>query len=309
MNKLPTEEKSTQGSPAEQRLVYVMPEGGPVDHEMSLREFWNVLWRGKWLIIAVTTVFAVAAVTYALMAREWYRAEVLLAPADEKTTPSLGGQLGGLAALAGVSVSGGGDSAEAIAVLQSREFAREFIEEFGLLTVFFADDWDEVGNRWLGENPEKWPDVRDAVKYFHENVLRVSEDRQTRMVTLAIEWTDPDAAAEWASALARRLNIRLRERALREAEGNVAYLRAEIAATNVVTLQQAIGRLLESELQKLMVARGNEDFAFRVIDSASTPKERARPKRALVAVIGTLLGGMVGVFFVLIWNALRPSSA
>jgi hypothetical protein len=76
------------------------------------------------------------------MAREWYRAEVLLAPADEKDSASLGGQLGGLAALAGVRVGSGGESAEAIAVLRSREFAREFIEDFDLLTVFFADEWD-----------------------------------------------------------------------------------------------------------------------------------------------------------------------
>jgi hypothetical protein len=52
------------------------------------------------------------------------------------------------------------------------------------------------------------------------------------MVTLAIEWTQPEVAAEWANALVQRLNRRLRERALREAETNVAYLQAEMARTN-----------------------------------------------------------------------------
>lgn len=298
-----------KGSPVPaERLVYVMPEqalGGPADDAMSLREHWNVLWRGKWLIIAVTAVFAIAAVTYALMAHEWYRAEVLMAPADEKASASLGGQLGGLAALAGVTVGSGGESAEAIAVLESREFAREFIEDLDLLTVFFADDWDAQQERWRGNDPSKTPDIRDGVKYFHENVLRVSEDRQTQMVTLAIEWTQPELAAEWANALAQRLNIRLRDRALREAETNVAYLQAEIVRTNVVTLQQSIGRLLENELQKLMLARGNEDFAFRIVDRAWPPKERVRPKRALIAVIGTLAGGALGVVWVLITHAMR----
>ena len=311
MNKLPTEEKDPQGSPAEQRLVYVLPEqalGGPADDEMSLRELWNVLWRGKWLIVAVTAVFAIVAVTYALLAGEWYRAEVLLAPADERATMSLGGQLGGLAALADIKVGGGGESAEAIAVVRSRKFARDFIEDFDLLTVFFADDWDAQRERWRGDDPSKTPEIRDGVKYFHKNIFSVSEDRQTRMVTLAIEWTEPEVAAEWANALVQRLNIRLRERALREAETNVAYLQAEIARTNVVTLQQSIGRLLESELQKLMLARGNEDFAFRIIDGASPPKERVWPKRALIAVIGTFLGGMLAVLGVLLAHAFRPES-
>lgn len=291
-----------------ERLVYVMPEQGlvgPAGDEISLRELWSILWTGRWWIIAVTALFAMAAVAYALLASEWYRAEVLLTPADEKATTSLGGQLGGLAALAGVNVGRGGDSAEAVAVLKSREFARDFIEDFDLLKVFFADDWDAERQRWRTDDPRKTPDVRDAVKYFHDRVLRVSEDRQTGMVSLAIEWTEPELAAEWANALVRRLNSRLRERALREAGANVAYLQAEIARTNVVTLQQSIGRLLESELQKLMLARGNEDFAFRIVDAASPPKERVRPKRTLISIIGTLLGGAVGVFSVLIAHAMR----
>ena len=306
-----TEEKDRQGSPAEQRLVYVVPEqafGGQADDEISLRELWNLLWRGKWLIVAITVLFAIAAVTYALMAREWYLAEVLLAPADEKTGPSLGGQLGGLAALAGVNVGAGGDSAEAIAVLTSRDFAREFIEDFDLMPVFFADDWDAQQERWRGTDPKRTPDIRDGVKYFHNNILRVSEDLQTGMVTLSIEWTQPERAAEWANALVQRLNVRLRERALREAETNVVYLQAEMARTNMVTLQESVGRLLENELQKLMLARGNEDFAFRIVDAASPPKDRVRPKRALIAVIGTLLGGALGLFGVLIAHAMRSEA-
>jgi uncharacterized protein involved in exopolysaccharide biosynthesis len=299
---MPTKYKVPDGSSTEQRVVYVVPEQALDDDQISLRELWNVLWRGKWLVVAITTVFAIAAVTYALVAEEWYRAEVLLVPADEKASASLGGQLGGLAALAGVRVGGGGDSNEGVAVLRSREFAREFIKEFDLVTVFFAEDWDVQQERWRTDDP---PDIRDAVKYFHEKVIRVSEDRRTRMVTLAVEWIEPAVAAEWANALVQRVNSRLRERALREASANVAYLQGEIARTKVVTLQQSIGRLLESELQKLMLARGNEDFAFRIVDPASPPKERIRPKRSLIAGIGILLGGALGLFAVFVAHSMR----
>jgi uncharacterized protein involved in exopolysaccharide biosynthesis len=125
------------------------------------------------------------------------------------------------------------------------------------------------------------------------------------MVTLAVEWIEPAVAAEWANALVQRVNSRLRERALREASANVAYLQGEIARTKVVTLQQSIGRLLESELQKLMLARGNEDFAFRIVDPASPPKERIRPKRSLIAGIGILLGGALGLFAVFVAHSMR----
>ena len=290
-----------------ERIVYVMPEqgyGGTADDEINLRELWDILWQGKWLIIAMTVAFAVASVLYALAQTEWYRAEVLLAPAEERSTQGLGGQLGGLAALAGVSVGGGG-SAEALAVLRSREFARAFIDDLELVPLFFHKQWDAANGGWLGDDPEDWPEIRDAIRYFRDNVLNVSEERDTGLVTLAVEWTDPEIAADWARELVVRLNERLRERALKEAETNVAYLHAELAQTSVVTLQQSIGRLLESELQKLMLARGNEEFAFRVIDGASPPKERVRPKRALIAMVGTMLGGMLAVFGVFLLHALR----
>jgi uncharacterized protein involved in exopolysaccharide biosynthesis len=186
------------------------------DEEIRLADLWNVVWSGKWRIIGVTFVFAVLSVVYALVATEWFRAEVLLAPAEERNVSPLQTQLGGIAALAGLSI-GSGDTVEAVATLKSREFAREFIEDHGLLTVLFADEWDAAGQRWLVDDPRDQPDMRDAVRYFHDHILRVSEDRATGLVTLAVEWTDPVAAAEWASVLVNRLNSRMRDRALEEA--------------------------------------------------------------------------------------------
>ena len=273
---------------------------------ISLRQIWQILWKGKGIVIASTIIFAVGSVAYALLAKEIYRAEVLLVPAAEQSAPSLGGQLGGIAALAGVNV-GDGKDVEALAVLQSRKFARDFIEQLDLLPVFFEKNWDAANKRWVQEDLNEIPDVRDGVKLFHEKVLSVSEERSTGLVTLAVEWTDPDIAAAWAGILVERLNDRLREKALQEAETNVAYLQSELASTTLVTLQESIGRLLESELPKLMLAKGNEEFAFKIVDPAVSPKHRVRPKRALTAIIGTILGGLLGIFMVLVGHSGRAA--
>jgi len=291
-------------------LVYVSP--GPVfsgvsDDKISLRQIWRILWRGKGTVIAATTIFALGSIAYALLAKEIYRAEVLLAPAAEQSTPMIGGQLGGLAALAGLSV-GEGNDVVSLAVLQSREFARDFIEQLDLMPIFFEEEWDAEKNRWREDDPTEAPDVRDGVKFFHEEIFEVSEERRTGLVTLAIEWTDPDVAAEWASILVHRLNDRLRERALQEAQTNVAYLQSEMAKATLVTLQESIGRLLEAELPKLMLAKGNEEFAFKIVDPAVPPRERVRPKRALTAIIGTILGGLLGIFIVLVGHSGRAGT-
>ncbi len=291
-------------------LFYVSP--GPVfsgvsNDKISLRQIWRILWRGKRTVIAATTILALGSIAYALLAKEIYRAEVLLAPAAEQSIPMIGGQLGGLAALAGISV-GEGNDVVSLAVLQSREFARDFIEQLDLMPIFFEEEWDAEKNRWRVDDPTEAPDVRDGVKFFHERIFEVSKERRTGLVTLAIEWTDPDVAAEWASILVHRLNDRLRERALQEAQTNVAYLQSEMAKATLVTLQESIGRLLEAELPKLMLAKGNEEFAFKIVDPAVPPRLRVRPKRALTAIIGTILGGLLGIFIVLVGHSGRAGT-
>lgn len=285
-----------------ERVVYVMPgasAGHPDNDSIDLARIWNVLWSKKWLIAAVTAVFAAASIIYALTLTHWYRSEVLLAPADEQVmNTGIMGQLGNLAGLAGISVGGGG-SVEALAVLTSRDFTRAFIEEQNLLPVLFADRWDAENEVWLDEDPENWPDLDDAVQYFNSSLRAVSEDRQTKLVTVAVEWTDPELAARWVALLVTRLNDYMRNRASKEAQANIEYLQAELETTSTFALQQAIGNLLEREHQKLMLARGNDEFSFRVIDGAVVPDSPSRPNRRLMVIVATLFGGVVAVFFVL----------
>lgn len=287
-------------------VIYVMPEAirASGSERVNLLELWNVLFGGKWLIIIVTAAFAIGSIILTLNATEWYRVEVLLAPADEKSTAGVASQLGSLVGLAGISVGGNGN-AEAIAVLTSRSFTRSFIDENRLLPKLFEDDWDSASEDWKDPDPTKQPDIRDAVRRFNEEIRRVSEDTRTGLVTLSIEWTDPAIAAEWANSLVARLNDYMRQRALTEAEVNIAFLEAELAKANIATLRQSIGRLLETELQKLMLARGTEEFAFRVIDSADPPKYRARPKRTIFVILATGIGGFLAICFLLIRNAVR----
>jgi len=275
----------------------------------------TTVWRGRWLILAFIVGLGLLSVAHALLTTEWYEAEVVLTPTGSKNTEGLANALGGLAGglgalgLAGITL-GGRDSAEPIGVLKSREFAREFIENQGLLHVLLADKWDAKAGRWRQTNPKKQPDIRDAVNFFHKRVLIVREDKKTELVTVDVEWTNAEAAASWANIIVDRLNEQMRARALAEAQANVDYLRNELAQTNVVAVQQAIAKLLEAEMQKVMVARGNKQFAFRVVDPAVVPKWRSWPKRTVVVALGILAGGLAGLMAVFVRESYkgRPST-
>jgi uncharacterized protein involved in exopolysaccharide biosynthesis len=287
-----------------ERLVYVMSRDDPTgraDNEIDLFKLWNTLWRSRWLIVATTAVFGLGAAIVASLLPPVYSANVVLAPVKgDDVLGGLAGSLGGLASLAGIRAGGSGNI-EAVAVLRSRDFARAFIEDENLLPVLFPDNWDAAAGRW---KQEPGPDYAQAARFFVGRVRRVDEDR-SGLVTLSIDWRDPEQAAAWANLLAARLNDHMRKRALAEAEENVNYLRHEFESTSVVPLQQSIGGLLENEMQKLMLARGNAEFAFRIIDRAEVSRAKLKPRVTLIVVLAAFFGGVFSVFVVLVRDMIR----
>ena len=300
-----SERQSPEDARSDDKVVYVVSPDGRSGRELNLIDLSEILWRGRLLVILVTAVAAATSIAYSLLVTEWYRADVLLIQNDDNSGQMLTRQLGGLGNLVGLAGlnAGTADSTEALAVLKSREFAHSFIRDRGLLPVLLHDKWDNEAKAWKASNPEDQPDIRDAVEFFDANVRSVTRDARNRLVTLSIRWTDPELAADWATDLVARLNETMRSRALREAERNVAYLEEQLAKTNIATLRDSIGNLLETELQKLMLAKGNDEFAYRVVDPAQVPKRRDWPRRSLIVVVATMLGGALGLLIVLIRHA------
>jgi uncharacterized protein involved in exopolysaccharide biosynthesis len=244
-------------------------------------------------------LFGIVAAIYSLMATEWYRTDVVMVPVDRRSSQSGLGQLSGLANLAGISIGQGGNQ-EAIAVLGSKSYVREFITKYKLAPVLLAE----------GEASEdSKSDIREAVRIFEKLVRAVEFDRKTGLVTLTMRWTDPNTVARWANDYVQGVNDRMRLQALRESERNVAYLNKEMSSTTVVSMQQSLGRVLESEMQKLMLARGNVEFAFKVVDPGYPPDRRFSPQRTLTVLIAMFLGGLCSVLFVFARNALLARRA
>ncbi len=280
-----------------------------VNEEIDLRALAATLWKGRWLIIIITGLCAMGAAAYALLATEWYESTVVMVPSDTKSLSGGLGQLSGLASLAGVNLGAVGSSQTPIAVLKSRDFARKFIEDESLLTVLLADKWDAAQRKWKSDDPAQQPDIRDAVKYFDEKVRSIGEDKKSGLVTLSVTWKDPTTSAAWANALVSRINDDLRGQALAEAERNIKYLQVEMAGTNITSLQQSTGRVLEAEMQKALLARGGAEYAFKVVDVAIPPRKAVRPQRALLVVGGFLAGLFLSMFFVLARRALLAPKA
>jgi uncharacterized protein involved in exopolysaccharide biosynthesis len=90
-----------------------------------------------------------------------------------------------------------------------------------------------------------------------------------------------------------------RNKAITESENNIVYLNSEAAKTDVVGVKQAIYSILQKEISKIMLARGDEEYALKVLDPATPPEKPTLPPM-IVWVIGGFFGGLglsMGVAF------------
>lgn len=266
----------------------------PSEDGIDLVRLWGILRAEKWLVAGITTFFAVVSIAYALLATPVYRAEVLLAPVTTDPRNDMAA-LGGLASLAGLNLNFGSDNMHAVAVLQSNEFTADFIERENLLPVLFSDLWDGEQQRWRVDDPAEQPDVRDGIRVFNKKIRSVSEEGRTGLVTLSVEWTDPETAADWAQKMVVQVNERIRKRHIEELEQKLAYLNEELNKAQLVELRQAISRVIEDQISAMMLAQARTEYAFKVIDPPFPPKLRSWPKRTLIVLALTIMGFLVGV--------------
>ena len=244
----------------------------------------------KWSMFSVWLLCVSMGLAVAFLSEPRYESAVTLVAADKRSVSPGVGQLGGLASLAGLSI-GASNIQEPIAFLKSRRLARLFITRNELLPVLFAEDWDSQRKAWRADlEPDRRPTVEDGVDLFVNDIRAVTEDRRTGVVTLTINWRDAPLAAQWADQYVALLNSTMQRAALNDLEVSIRFLKQQLSGEEIVSLQQSIGRVLETELQKLTVARGTNEYALKVIDNSSVPQLPVSPNKALLLLLFGFLG-------------------
>ena len=296
------------------------------DDEIDIVELFRTMWAGKWLITGITTIFALGAVVYALSLPNIYKSEVLLAPVESDGGMKLSGQLGGLAALAGVNLGGGGGSKTelAIEVLNSREFLGQFIERYDLYVPLMAvkgwnqasntllidnDVYDSQNNKWIREVKAPRKEKPSLLETYEEflKLVNVQHDTKANMVRVSVEYYSPELAQQWVTQLVADLNQYMREREAADATRSIAYLNSQVAQTNLADARSMLFSLIEEQTKTLMLANVRDEYVFSTIDPAVVPELKDKPNRSLIVALAIVLGGMFGVFWVLIRHALVNS--
>ncbi len=294
-------------------------------HEITVGDFCKRLFSDKWLVVLITGLVSIAFVILALYLPNKYKSDVLLMPIVEQDTnlAGLGSQLGGLASMAGINLGGQSDKTDlAIATLKSRTFLMNFINEnklkVELLGVkswdyatnqYIYDDevYDRVNNKWVRESStikQAEPSLLEAYIYFMEELLEVDKDKETGFVRITIKHVSAQFAERVVTQLIISIDEKLRADAANETERSIEFLKEAIKESDNSDLKILLYNLIEQEVQKKMLTKVKENYAFKVIDKAVIAEEKFSPRRALLCIFGFILGGIISCIVVFI-RALR----
>lgn len=290
------------------------------DDEINLQEFFNVLFKGKWIIISVTAFVSIIGVIYSLLLPNIYESKAVLVPVDSSNSISAALKgYSGLASLAGISLPAQGDEGNSIKALKKIN-SLSFFEKNLLPKIFLPDlmalkywdhqtntliydesIYDNTTNKWVREYDYPrtlMPSAQESFKVFQDN-LSINEDIKTGFVTLAIKHQSPYIAKKWTDLVINEINSFYRKKDKLESLKAVNYLNKQISTTNLSEVKQAIASLLQNETQKLTLIEANEFYVFEFIDPPAIMEIKAEPKRAVICILAALFGGMLGFVIVL----------
>ncbi len=297
----------------------VLKEDYVADDEIDLRELISVIWKGKWIIIVLTSLFSAGAVYYAINQPNFYRSEALLAPVEQgQSLGGLQGQLGGLASFAGINLGSGSSNNTQLAleILRSRQFATSFIQKHEILPnlmavefwntndntiVYNANYYNASEKRWVREvksplTPE--PSMQEAFKQLSKQIS-VQADQETNMITLSVQHLSPFIAQQWVSWLIEDINQTMKKRDVAEAQKSTAFLTSQLEETKISDFREVLFKLVEEQAKTIMFANVRDEYVFKTIDPALVPEEKAGPRRALICILGAMLGGILGFIIVI----------
>ena len=60
-----------------------------------------------------------------------------------------------------------------------------------------------------------------------------------------------------------------------------------------------IAEVLAQQIQTLTLIEANNNYVFDFIDPPAVMEKKSEPRRAIICIVGALLGGFIGVIFAL----------
>tara|TARA_B100000575_G_scaffold104151_1_gene83031 strand:+ start:936 stop:1829 length:894 start_codon:yes stop_codon:yes gene_type:complete len=203
----------------------------------------------------------------------------------------------------------------ALEKIKSRDFIENFINrEETKLKLLGGLKWNPLERKfvydpsiydvktkvWLIEVPSDYK----IFKEFKKN-LRITKKGTSGLIEIKFTSTSPILSQKIIEQMITLINEVMSSEALNKAIINLDFLNREINNQQNIQTKNAIYRLMESQLQKKMLASNKFNYIFEVVNPPMVPEEKSSPWRLGIIFSSIIIFNFFYIFFLVILNLYR----
>ena len=254
------------------------------NNNVGLSDLFSSYLAFKKILLVLAILGGIFGYAVSLFLEPKYEVRALLAPvSDQDELGSLARQYGGLASIAGVSLGSGSvtNLDLAMATLKSNRFLTEFMNglNFSLPSSIDSPVSGKVDMQPMADStPLSLAILKERLNIIH--------DKRTGLVTLTFFHKDPQIAADTLLGLIKAINNTFRLAEVEKLEASIAYLEDKTNTTSKAEIKVVLSNLIQSQLQKLMLAEVNQEYVVTLIDPPLVPNTPKFPDVMLNSILG-----------------------
>lgn len=286
------------------------------DQEIRLGSLINHLWKEKITIIFITGLFSLGSLLYVLSEENIYRSSAKVLNKSDISSTSIGG-LSSISGLLNVGSGNANVTEYAISKINSRDFFLHLINKNNnLINYIFAAENYSFSTNTFTYNQDKLDLINKnnhfekAYKFFKQNVLSVSRNRSSGIITISIDHLSPNFAKKLLDLIILEINLIMSLEDNLEATSSIELLENSLKNTGNIDTKKSMVRLIERNIEKKIISTVNkESYIFKIVEKPFVPEEKIYPARSRAIILFSFIGFVFSLIFLFIKNTYKRKTS
>lgn len=288
--------------------------------EISILELLNIIKRRLLIILSATsiTVLALASVLFLFISNK-YTSVALVKPAQENQVNNFGGNLGGIASLAGIDINDSSAIDLMESIILSRLFFKNLILDEKVSIQFYETSNFDLTTRTsvYSENVDlddnlQWkidPDTQLSLKPSFEKMykyylqrIRVDSISGSNLAFISFTHESPIFAMEFLSKILSNINDSQKTIDLNFYDSTIKSLKLEVASARESEVRTTLSQLIGGQLTNYLIAKHKDQYFLETIDPPFIPEQKSSPVRSRILLFSLLISLFVYSLLVILYD-------
>lgn len=282
---------------------------GNVEINLDLLDLYKILKKRIILISTLVTLSAIFSIFYSLSFQNTYKSNALLQILDNNDSLNKSG-LSSYASIVGINLDNSSDlSSLIVETIKSRDFFSKIsLDPIVLGNLMAAKSFDTSEKKIIYNeaifdiNKKKWIEKKPSeIRSFNhfENKLEIGIDKDSGFIKISFEHISPIFAKEIIEIIIEEVNLFFKKKDYEESTIAIEFLQNKLLSTQIMEMKQSISKLIPGQIEAQMKSEMREDYVLSYIETPFVPEDKAGPNRALICILGTLVGFLFSLLYVL----------